>query len=71
MKYLLLALVILPCILFSISTEKQIIPNEMLLSPNNSIVQVDVEEDCLEINDEETLEELSDSTTDTDYKTHS
>lgn len=61
-KYLLFYLVILPCVLFSISAEESIIPNEMLLSPENSIVrtQVDTEEnDVNDVNDEEISEELS------------
>lgn len=38
----------------SISSEEQLIPNEMLLSPNNLIPQVKVEEEeCLETNDTE------------------
>lgn len=63
-KYLLFYLVILPCALFSISSEEPIIPSEMLLSPDNSIIHtqvdvVDAEEDDLK--DEEITEELSDT----------
>lgn len=43
---------------YGISSEEQIIPSEMLLSPDNSIPQVNVEEEeYLETNDIE--EELS------------
>ena len=62
-KYLLFYLVILPCVLFSISSEEPIIPSEMLLSADNSIIHteidvVDAGED--DLNDEEITEELSD-----------
>lgn len=58
-KYLLLSyFAILSGMLYGISSEEQIIPSEMLLSPDNSIPQVNVEEEeYLETNDIE--EELS------------
>lgn len=49
---------ILTGMVYGISSEEQIIPSEMLLSPDNSIPQVNVEEEeYLETNDIE--EELS------------
>ena len=49
---------ILSCMLYGISSDEQVIPSEMLLSPDNSIPQVNMEEEeYLETKDVE--EELS------------
>lgn len=58
-KYLLFYLVILPCVLLSISAGESIIPNEMLLSPENSIVRTQVDTQENDVIDEEISEELS------------
>lgn len=60
-KYLLFYLVISPCILFSVSSEEQIIPSEMLLSSDNSILRTQVDPEQND-NEEEISEELSDAT---------
>lgn len=60
-KYLLFYLIISPCILFSNSSEQQIIPSDMLLFSENSIgrTQVDSEQNE-DDNEEDITEELSD-----------